>query len=284
MYAAPLPSIKVTVGGEYGGRRGHKGVDLRAKAGTPVAAVIGGEYVRSGFSSTHGYFGIWLGDDGNYWNVQHLKVPFGERGRIEVAEVIALTGSTGNVSGPHLHIGVSTRNSLTLGTFDPIPLLTAPPAPPTIEEIMPNPIAVIHVTNSTFNGWYVFGPGHAVRTTSQADINDIANAYVIAAPGGAANWDGGWAFADDAAFTRIKTLLRNVAGVPLTFNVTEATPWSGGTGGAGGGYNPADADVVDEGELGQALTSTVNFVNQHADANKTEILTALGNLTLTVTP
>lgn len=50
--------------------------------------------------------------------------------------------------------------------------------------------------------------------------------------------------------------------------------------GSGGGYNPSDADVVDEAEAGGIATSTVTLVNQHADANKTEILTALGNLTL----
>lgn len=54
--------------------------------------------------------------------------------------------------------------------------------------------------------------------------------------------------------------------------------------GSGSGYNPTDADVVDEGELGQALTSTVALVNEHADDNKDAILAAINGLTITVTP
>lgn len=47
-----------------------------------------------------------------------------------------------------------------------------------------------------------------------------------------------------------------------------------------GGTVFADSEIVDEAELGQALTSTVSLVNEHADANKQAILDAIGSLTL----
>lgn len=49
-------------------------------------------------------------------------------------------------------------------------------------------------------------------------------------------------------------------------------------GGPGGGYSPADADVVDEAELGGALTSTVTLINAHADANRDQILDKINGL------
>jgi hypothetical protein len=248
MYAAPLATIKVTVGGEYGGRRGHKGVDLRAKAGTPVAAVIGGEYVRSGFSSTHGYFGIWLGDDGNYWNVQHLKVPFGARGRIEVAEVIALTGSTGNVSGPHLHIGVSTRNSLTLGTFDPAPLLTSSaPVPPT--ESSNTMASLVQNTHAVPQTVICIRDGYPIRTVA-------ANEYT--------------AFL--AAYGPLRTTSSTAEFDFIVYEANDArtaflAQFPGGTG--GGGLTTAEHDqlfdIANKGELGQALTSAAQLVNDHTD-------------------
>jgi len=242
IYVAPLPAIKVTVGGEYGGRRGHKGLDLRAKSGTPVAAVVGGEYVRSGFSSTHGYFGIWLGDDGNYWNVQHLKVPFAARGRIEAAEVIALSGATGNVSGPHLHIGVSTRNSLTLGTFDPAPLLATPP-PPTETS---NPMHAL-IQRPSDGLVVLIRPPYANRTVAQNEYSAFEKTY---------------------GPLRKFGLLGETPGIgdaEFNFAVYEANEAHTAflalvPGGSGGGYNPGDADVVDEGEFGQALTSTASLV------------------------
>ena len=52
--------------------------------------------------------------------------------------------------------------------------------------------------------------------------------------------------------------------------------------GSGGGYNPADADVVDEGELGQALTSTAALVINDLTPKIAAIGVKIDNLTLTV--
>lgn len=83
---------------------GHIGNDLFAPIGTPNVAVVAGEAVMRG-GSTSGN-GVRLnGDDGNLYYYFHLSAYEGGSRHVSQGEVIGYTGNTGNASGgaPHTH-------------------------------------------------------------------------------------------------------------------------------------------------------------------------------------
>lgn len=99
----------------------HGGIDLTLKEGTPLLAVASGEVVARGEGGQMEGIFIWLRhsplDTGlPFWiftKYQHLSIlpELREGDRIEVGQVIALSGSTGTVGGhygskgyPHLHL------------------------------------------------------------------------------------------------------------------------------------------------------------------------------------
>lgn len=101
-------------------RAPHSGTDLSAPAGTEVAATNHGRVVLVG-----NYFfagGSVVVDHGGglysmYFHLSEFKVEAGAM--VRRGEVLALSGGTGRVTGPHLHWGVR----LTNGRVDPLVLL-----------------------------------------------------------------------------------------------------------------------------------------------------------------
>lgn len=85
----------------------HRGVDIRVPDGTEVKAMAGGRIRFAGVMSGYGNV-IWLDHSGNvlsvYGHLSTLLVRTG--GEVEGGQVIALSGHTGNASGPHLHFEV----------------------------------------------------------------------------------------------------------------------------------------------------------------------------------
>ena len=103
----------------YGWRRGrhHDGIDIAARMGKPIVAAANGTVIYSGWRSGYGRMVV----------VQHnrwLKTIYGHTSRnyvrrgekVTQGQVIALVGSTGRSTGPHLHFEV--RN--TLGAQNPM--------------------------------------------------------------------------------------------------------------------------------------------------------------------
>ncbi len=87
-----------------GGRR-HKGVDMMASIGTPIAAPVSGTVShrsnRVGGRSFH-----LQGDDGNYYYGTHMS-DYGASGRVNAGDIIGYVGDDGNARGiPHLHFEV----------------------------------------------------------------------------------------------------------------------------------------------------------------------------------
>ena len=123
------PLTNITLTSHYGFQRvyngvprsGHNGADIRAATGTKVRAPFAGTVVLTGF---HYYAGgsVYI-DSGNgvitaFFHLSEINVKKGER--VAKGQVVAKSGSTGRVTGPHLHY------SLILGGqfVDPIPLLS----------------------------------------------------------------------------------------------------------------------------------------------------------------
>lgn len=102
--ASPLESINVI--SEYGLRNGrpHKGIDLTAKTGTPIFAVLDGTVVYSGVQGAYGNVIVLEHPDFVMTVYAHNEkniVAVGEK--ITKGQQIATVGSTGNATGPHLH-------------------------------------------------------------------------------------------------------------------------------------------------------------------------------------
>jgi murein DD-endopeptidase MepM/ murein hydrolase activator NlpD len=89
------------------GRNVHKGVDFAAKVGTQVRSIAGGTIVRA--QSMGSYGNIVIIDHGNglssrYAHLNRIAVRSGNR--VKAGAVIATSGKTGRVTGPHLHLEV----------------------------------------------------------------------------------------------------------------------------------------------------------------------------------
>ena len=88
-------------------RNPHRGLDLRAGLGDPVRAVAAGQVV---LAADHYYGGRsvfidhGLGVYSVYMHLDAFKAAEGDT--VEAGQVVGLAGSTGRVTGPHLHLGL----------------------------------------------------------------------------------------------------------------------------------------------------------------------------------
>ncbi|MGH0028543.1 MAG: M23 family metallopeptidase [Myxococcota bacterium] len=93
----------------FGWRRGrpHEGIDIAARAGTPIRAAEAGRVIHSGWLGGYGRVVI-VKHAGRYSTVYaHNRKNKVKKGAfVEKGQVLAEVGSTGNASGPHLHFEV----------------------------------------------------------------------------------------------------------------------------------------------------------------------------------
>lgn len=111
-YAMPIGAYTLT--SSFGPRWGrmHTGLDMAAPTGSPIYASDGGTVVRAGYNG--GYGNCVDIDHGNgrvtrYAHCSRLLVSVGEQ--VYQRQNIALVGSTGNSTGPHLHFEVILNGS-----------------------------------------------------------------------------------------------------------------------------------------------------------------------------
>ncbi|MFR9675192.1 M23 family metallopeptidase [Streptomyces sp. TR02-1] len=101
----------------------HSGQDFAVPTGTPVKAVHNGTVVTADWGGAYGNEIVVKHPNGTYTQYAHLSefraVP-GEH--VNTGEQIAVSGSTGNSTGPHLHFEVRTSPYYGSG-FDPVPFL-----------------------------------------------------------------------------------------------------------------------------------------------------------------
>lgn len=87
----------------------HTGVDFVAPQGTGVKAVAAGEVVEAGSDSSYGNSVVIEHKDGTYTQYGHLSSVSVSAGQsVTSGQQIALSGSTGNSTGPHLHFEART--------------------------------------------------------------------------------------------------------------------------------------------------------------------------------
>jgi len=92
--------------------KAHQGVDIAASSGDPILAAASGVVEFSGYSSGYGYHVIIDHKNGYrtiYGHSSKLLVKKGEL--VKKGQTIALVGSTGVSTGPHLHFEIRINNT-----------------------------------------------------------------------------------------------------------------------------------------------------------------------------
>ncbi|MFH8752500.1 M23 family metallopeptidase [Streptomyces rimosus] len=101
----------------------HTGIDFHADSGTTVHAVGSGTVVEAGWGGAYGNNVVIKMNDGTYTQYGHLSsisVSVGQT--VTPGQQIALSGNTGNTTGPHLHF--EARTSAQYGSdMDPVAYL-----------------------------------------------------------------------------------------------------------------------------------------------------------------
>ena len=130
-YRYPLPwrggpfRISQGANGQYShfGPKSRYAMDIAMPEGTPIIAARGGVVVKTENSQSgrgshpSGNFVRVLHDDGTMGVYLHLKqgsVRVREGQRVAVGSALALSGNTGNSSGPHLHFVVQRNTGMGL--------------------------------------------------------------------------------------------------------------------------------------------------------------------------
>ena len=98
-----------------GERRGHTGMDLAVPTGTPIRAALPGTVTVSAYNQGgYGYYIIIDHGDGLSTLYGHCSQLLASAGRtVEAGDVVALSGSTGRSTGPHLHFEVRVNGERT---------------------------------------------------------------------------------------------------------------------------------------------------------------------------
>lgn len=119
----PLASYRLT--GRFGDvsglwSRAHTGLDFATGSGTPIRSVDDGVVVSSGYDGAYGNKTVVRHADGTeFWYCHQSGTTVATGQRVAAGQVIGYVGSTGNVTGPHLHLEVRP------GGGDPVDPLTA---------------------------------------------------------------------------------------------------------------------------------------------------------------
>ena len=117
--SSDLPATRIIwpiVGGinSHFGRRGvtfHDGIDISAEEGTPIRAIGQGEVIYSDQLRGYGNLVIVRHSEGLVSVYAHNQVNLVTAGQfVAQGDIIAKVGSTGRVTGPHLHLEIRKNN------------------------------------------------------------------------------------------------------------------------------------------------------------------------------
>jgi murein DD-endopeptidase MepM/ murein hydrolase activator NlpD len=119
-WVIPVDHFRLTAGfGDYGlWASAHTGQDFAAPEGTPIHAVGDGKIIFAGWDGSYGNKIAIEHPDGTVTWYAHMSAFIRTSGTVKAGDIIGRIGSTGNTTGPHLHLEVRPHNG------DPIPPLT----------------------------------------------------------------------------------------------------------------------------------------------------------------
>ncbi|MDZ5664232.1 M23 family metallopeptidase [Nocardioides sp. S-58] len=108
-WVLPLESYGITATfGQYGlWASYHTGLDFNANSGDPIIAVANGTVTETGYDGAYGNKTVITLDDGTeIWFCHQTSTYVSVGDRVNGGEVIGTVGTTGNVTGSHLHLEV----------------------------------------------------------------------------------------------------------------------------------------------------------------------------------
>jgi murein DD-endopeptidase MepM/ murein hydrolase activator NlpD len=126
LWQLPLPASMMRISHNYGQcsylwANCHTGEDFSAPAGTPIFAVGSGVVSEAGYEGSYGNKTVITHEDGTeswYAHQTSIQVSVGET--VRAGQQIGTVGSTGNSTGPHLHLEIRPGGG---DPVDPIPAL-----------------------------------------------------------------------------------------------------------------------------------------------------------------
>ncbi len=108
-WVLPLASYSLTATfGQYGlWASYHTGLDFNGDSGDPILAVANGTVTETGYDGAYGNKTVVTLDDGTeIWFCHQTSIYVSVGDRVNGGEVIGTVGTTGNVTGSHLHLEV----------------------------------------------------------------------------------------------------------------------------------------------------------------------------------
>ncbi|MBU2073510.1 MAG: M23 family metallopeptidase [Actinobacteria bacterium] len=108
-WVLPLAGYRLTATfGEYGlWSSYHTGLDFAADSGTPIVALARGVVTSTGYDGAYGNKTVLTLEDGTeIWYAHQTSIYVSAGETVAPGDVIGSVGSTGNVTGPHLHLEV----------------------------------------------------------------------------------------------------------------------------------------------------------------------------------
>ncbi|HET8605085.1 MAG TPA: M23 family metallopeptidase [Marmoricola sp.] len=109
-WVLPTENFQLTAGfGQVSGLWAsfHTGLDFAAPTGTPIFAVADGTITSTGWDGAYGNRTVETLDDGTeIWYAHQNSIAVQTGQHVHQGQVIGAVGSTGNTTGPHVHIEV----------------------------------------------------------------------------------------------------------------------------------------------------------------------------------
>ncbi|WP_332643647.1 M23 family metallopeptidase [Aeromicrobium sp.] len=121
-----LPVTGYHLSARFGQRSGlwsrmHTGLDFAGPSGSAISSVAAGTVKSTGYEGAYGNRTIVTLIDGtDVWYCHQSRIAVSVGDKVSPGQVIGYTGSTGNVTGPHLHLEVHPGGG---GPVDPYAVL-----------------------------------------------------------------------------------------------------------------------------------------------------------------
>ncbi|HAP3021336.1 TPA: glucosaminidase domain-containing protein [Enterococcus faecalis] len=112
-YMVPLKNYSISSPFGWRGEEFHRGLDMAANQGEPIVASKAGTVIEASYHTLSGNYVTIEHEDGSvalYAHQQEYCVNVGQK--VEQGEIIGYVGSTGNSTGPHLHLELALDRSL----------------------------------------------------------------------------------------------------------------------------------------------------------------------------